>query len=324
MISQIRFWLNCSRWYTLPMSFFSWIVVFVYALSYGGNVLNGIIALVGICFAHLGTNLFDDFCDYKNLKKNVVEGKTELPNTQRGKCRYILNGSASLKSVLRVVFFYCFISFCIGLFFCFRVGFEVLYFVLAGGLIVLSYSYLSNRRLSEIAVGLAFGPILFGGVYYVMTGNIGMAPFILSIPFSIFTVNLLYTDTFLDKNIDKNEGKNTFVSFFKTDRSALIFQKLLILSGYIAIGTLPILKITDWKVLIVLLTVPYAFDLMSSMELYSKNIIPEKKWYHFPFEDWEDIIENRSVSFMFRMYQARNLMIYVSTLSAGALLWKFI
>ena len=320
MFSRIRFWLDCSRWYTLPMSIFSWIVIFVYTVRHGGNGLYGLIALVGICFAHLGTNLFDDYCDYKKLKKNIVGGKTELPNTQRGKCRYITDGSITLNDVLNIVFFYCFLSFCIGMFFFFSVGFEVLYFVISGGLIVLCYSYLSNRRFSELAVGMAFGPILFGGVYYVMTGTVEPAPFILSVPFSLFTVNLLYTDTYLDKNIDKNEGKKTLVSLFKTDADSLLFQKLLILSGYISICLLPVLKIADWKILIVLLTVPFAIDLIISTEMYSKNIIPEKRWYHFPFEDWEDIVENRSVSFMFRMYQARNLMIYISVLSVLALI----
>ena len=66
------------------------------------------------------------------------------------------------------------------------------------------------------------------------------------------------------------------------------------------------------------LTIPLAIDLFESLNLYSENIlsVPNKKWYHFPFEDWDDIKTNRSEPFMFRMYQARNLMIYFSILLA--------
>ena len=44
------------------------------------------------------------------------------------------------------------------------------------------------------------------------------------------------------------------------------------------------------------------------------SYLPKKNWYHFPFEEYEDIKQNRSVIYMFRMYQARNLMIYTSIL----------
>lgn len=319
MFSRLKFWLDCSRWYALPMSFFSWLVIFVYSAKNGGNVLYGLLALLGICCAHLGTNLFDDYCDFKKLKKTYAEGKLELPNTQRGKCRYILDNSVTLKDVLKIVVLYCVVALSIGLFFCLNVGFEVLYFVISGGIIVLFYSSLSNHRLSEIAVGSAFGPILFGGVFYVMTGTLQVEPFILSVPVSIFTVNLLYTDTFMDKEIDKNEGKKTFVLSLKTDKNALIFQSFLIGLGYLSLCLLPICNISDWRILIVYATIPYAIDLIKSLILYTQKLVPKKCWYHFPFEDWSDIENNRSVGFMFRMYQARNLMIYVSVLLSAVI-----
>ena len=66
------------------------------------------------------------------------------------------------------------------------------------------------------------------------------------------------------------------------------------------------------------ITIPLAVNLIASLNLYidSPEKIPDKQWYHFPFEDWNDIKENRSEVFMFRMYQARNLMIYFSIILA--------
>lgn len=319
MIKTIKFWLDCSRWYALPMSVFSWLVIFMYGLEEDGNFLYGILALIGICFAHLATNLFDDYNDYQKLQQYVNEHNiVSLPNTQRGKCRYLLNNSVNLKDVLKVVGIFCLIALLIGIFLFVSVGKGILLFMGLGAIIVLTYSFLSNIRLSEFAVALAHGPILYGGTFYAMTGRIVPEVSVLAIPTMIFTVNLLYTDTFLDKEIDKKEGKKTLVNFFKSDNDALMFQKYLMLFGYLSVFLVGIFDIADWEIFITYLTIPLAIDLFESLNLYSENIlsVPNKKWYHFPFEDWDDIKTNRSEPFMFRMYQARNLMIYFSILLA--------
>lgn len=323
MIKNIKFWLECSRYYALPMTIFSWGIVFVYSVKLGGNILYGLIALLGICCAHLATNLFDDYCDYNNLKKVYDGQKTILPNTQRGKCKYILNGSTSTKEVLTVVFIYCLIALIIGGYFYSLYGYPILLFVGTGAFIVLMYSFCSNHALSELFVGTAFGPLLFAGTYYVMTGVFSIESVILSVPSSIFTVNLLYTDTFLDKDIDKNEEKKTLVNLLGSDIKALYFQKGLLILGYLSLFLLPIFKICGWFILFGFITIPYAVDLIQSLYIYAKEParVPQKKWYHFPFEYWEDIEENRSPVFMFRMYQARNLMIYTSTIITISILF---
>ena len=56
MFNRIWFWLKNSRVFTVPMSIFSWLVVFIYAATQGGNVFYGILCLIGICFGQLATN----------------------------------------------------------------------------------------------------------------------------------------------------------------------------------------------------------------------------------------------------------------------------
>lgn len=322
MFGRIKFWLECSRWYALPMSIFSWLIIFSYSLRNDGNALYGCIALIGICFAHLATNLFDDFFDYRALTKEVTyDNKIVLPNTQRGKCRYIIDNKVSLSEVLSVVGLYCLLSLFVGMFFYF-IGYEkVFLYVIIGAFIVLFYSFLSYIRLSEVAVGIAFGPLLFSGVNYVMTGDVSCEALILSIPSMIFTINLIFTDTVLDKNIDKNEGKHTLAGSFKSDTSLFKFHQLLMTAGYLSVFLIPVFDIADWEVFLVYLTIPLAYDLFKSLKSYAKdtNNIPVKKWFHFPFEAWDDIKTNRSETFMFRMYQARNLMIYFSVILAVSL-----
>ena len=96
MIDKILFWLKNSRIFSLPMTVLSWLVVFAYAIKHDGNIFNGIIALIGIACAHLATNLFDDYVDYKSLPEN----------SQKCKCAYIKEGKATLRNVLHFVIIY--------------------------------------------------------------------------------------------------------------------------------------------------------------------------------------------------------------------------
>ena len=324
MFSKIKFWLECSRWYALPTTIFSWLIVFVYSIDKDGNYINGILALIGICLAHLATNLFDDYIDFHNLKKEIDENNNLiLPNTQNGKCQYLLDGSVKTIDVLKIIALYCTLALIIGIYLFANIGSGILLYMTFGALIVVLYPYLSNIRLSEFAVALAYGPLLFGGTYFAMTGKIDITPFILAIPTMLFTVNLIYTDTFLDRDIDKKEGKDTLCGYFKTEKNALLFQKWLVIIAYISIVLIESFDITDWEILITLITIPLAIDLHNSLIEYSlnKESIPQKKWYHIPFENWNKIEQEECKPFMFRMYQARNLMIYFSILITISILF---
>ena len=77
MIKNAKTVLECSRVFSLPMTIFSWLIIFTFSAINSGNILCGVIALIGICFVHLGTNLVDDYFDYKSLMKRVNFDKTE-------------------------------------------------------------------------------------------------------------------------------------------------------------------------------------------------------------------------------------------------------
>ena len=315
MLVKINTILESSRIYSLPMTIMSWLVIYVFSVLGSGNWLYGLIALVGICFAHLATNVLDDYLDYKFLIKQVNFNKEEyLKNTQKTKCRYILTGIMTEKELLELACTYLFLAGLIGLFLFFKCGAGVIYYALAGGIITLLYSLLSRFRLSEILVALAYGPVLFGGVYYVMTKTFSWDVFLLSLPTMFVTVILLYIHTVMDYEFDINEGKKTIANFFDSQLDSLIVLKILIFLAYLSPILICIFNILDWQIFAVWLTIPLAEDLYSSMKEYSINpsSIPGKKWYHFPMENIEHIKKLDAEAFMIRMYQSRNLMIYYS------------
>ena len=190
--------LECSRVFSLPMTIMSWFVVFTFARINSGNVFYGILAFLGICLAHLGTNLTDDYFDYKFLIKRVDFDKAEyLKHSQKTKCRYLITGLMSEQKLLATIALYFSLAFLVGLFLYFKCGIGVLYFALVGGLIGILYPLASRFCLAELAVGLAYGPALFGGVYYVMTGMYSFETFFISTEFETPTT-LYFAERFLN------------------------------------------------------------------------------------------------------------------------------
>ena len=258
MIKKICFWLKNSRLFSLPMTLLSWLVVFVYSLKFGGNVLNGLIALVGISFAHLATNLFDDYVDYKNLPEN----------SQKCKCAYIKDGSATIQDVLRVVLIYLMIATGMGLILFVRCGFPVVVLALIGGLITLLYAQLSRKGFSELSVGTTFGPLLFEGVYFVMTGNFSKIVFVMSIAVVMFTIGLMYVHTVLDFEGDLNSHKMTLVCRLGSKKNAI--NGVLVLYGIAYLATILLaFMLKNYYILLTFLLIPLVFKLYNSLKTYT-------------------------------------------------------
>lgn len=265
------------------MSILSWLVIFVFALKQGGNILNGIIALIGIVSAHLATNLFDDYVDYKVLPEN----------SQRCKCAYIKDGKATLNSVLKVVIIYLLIASICGFFLFLRCGFPVIGLAIVGGIIALIYAKLSQRGLSEFAVGIAFGPLLFEGTYFVMTKNFSLEAFILSLAVVMFTIGLMYVHTILDFEGDMCAHKKTLVCRIGNKNIALKGVFVVYGLGYLFTLILAVM-LKNYYLLLTFGLFPLVFRMYNYLKTYTCG--------------------GEVSEFYFRLLQARNLMVYYSLL----------
>lgn len=283
MINKIYFWLKNSRLFSIPMSILSWLVIFVFALKQGGNILNGIIALIGIVSAHLATNLFDDYVDYKVLPEN----------SQRCKCAYIKDGKATLNSVLKIVIIYLLIASICGFFLFLRCGFPVIGLAIVGGIIALIYAKLSQRGLSEFAVGIAFGPLLFEGTYFVMTKTFSLEVFILSLAVVMFTIGLMYVHTILDFEGDMCAHKKTLVCRIGNKNIALKGVFVVYGLGYLFTLILAVM-LKNYYLLLTFGLFPLVFRMYNYLKTYTCG--------------------GEVSEFYFRLLQARNLMVYYSLL----------
>jgi 1,4-dihydroxy-2-naphthoate octaprenyltransferase len=223
----------------------SWLVAFAYGLKSGGAWAPGVLALVGIACAHLATNLFDDYFDYKHLSF-----------AQECKCALIKDGTVSHGFYLRLAIGFLAAAAAVGAVLTAIAGWKVILLAAAGGIIVLTYSPLSRLCLGEVAVLLAFGPLLFEGVYYVMTGGFSWEVLMLSLSVVMISIGLLYTHMLLDVNGDKNSHKKTLCVVLGAKAPWLLYAFYTL--GYIFAAAL--------KIWAVFLTLPFVIKLCRDLK----------------------------------------------------------
>ena len=315
MIKFFKSWAEITRIYALPMSIFSWFAAFAYSFANNGNITYGFIALAGICLAHLGANMFDDYIDFHVLPKKYDEDDNLiLMNAQKNKCSYILDSTITIKQLFFAVIL-CFVTaFSIGVYLASKTGMGVYIFMVLGGFLGVVYPLMGKLRLCETIIALIYGPLLFGGVNYVMTGSYDWHTLIVCIPTMLMTVNLLYTDTMLDYDIDNNERKKTIANMFSSKLKAHAFHKFLLISAYLSVCLIAIFDISDWEIFLTWGTIPLALNLLDSMKIYitDDNTDPEKQDFVSCMDNLDEVQKSKAEAFMFRMYQARNLMVCFS------------
>lgn len=310
-MNKLKFWWNCSRAFALPVTVMPWLSVFVYALISGGNAVFGVLALTGVCFAHLAANIFDDYFDYNILSKD----EKYLKSAQICKCKFITDGLVTHKGMLIAGLVCLFIAVCFGALLTFFTGWGVVLIALLASVFVIFYSKFTFIGLGELAVGITYGPLLFEGVYYVMTGSFSLDVLILSLGVSPFVIAFLYTHTILDYDGDLCSHKKTLACSFADKNDALKILAGFYAEGYVFLAVFAYLT-QIYTVLISFLAVPLIFLLYKSLEVYNqdKSLVPEVKWWNYPLGNWAHIEQEGTQSFYLRLYLARNITTYFTVL----------
>jgi len=323
IFNTIWFWLKAARVHTLPMSFMSWLVVFCWAVKQGGNVFFGILALIGVVLAHLGVNLIDDYFDFKR-EVGTIKSSDEKKSIkmQKGKCKYMIDGKATLNQTLLVTFIYFGLASVIGLFLLIVCGWKVALIALIAAAFCLLYPYLTYWGLAEIAVGMTFAPLLFAGTSFVMLGYISIDIIVLSISTGLLTVGLLHTHALMDYDFDVIDKKKTLCTILGSKQKSLVALGLMMAGAYVNIAVGVLLGIYPLITLATFLTIPLAVVLYKLMKLNIEHpeVLPERKSWMGPMENWEEIKANNAQSFMLRFYISRNIMMFFTILLCVGLL----
>lgn len=115
----------------------------------------------------------------------------------------------------------------------------VVYLGLAG--VALAWFYhgspirLSYKGLGELAVALAYGPLVVCGTYLVQTGGFSTTVFAASITLGLLVAAFLLANEFPDYNADKSVGKKNLVVQLGRPRAAALFM-VVSLVAYLLLG----------------------------------------------------------------------------------------
>jgi len=176
------------------------------------NPLYFLLTLFGGVFLHAGTNVINDYFDYKSGNDNV---NREFVRPFSGGSRMIQLGLLTPFEVLSGALLLYTLGIAIGLYLTWMLGPIVLLLGLVG--VVSGFFYTApplnwaSKGLGELLIGVNFGMLITLGSYFVQTHMLAVEPLVASIPVSLLIAAVVYINEFPDYNADKAVGKDTLV-----------------------------------------------------------------------------------------------------------------
>lgn len=231
------------------------------ALAHPIHWIDYLLTVLGIVFLHGGTNVVNDYFDYKN-KVDTAEVPGSYGNERRVLVQKLLLPSQVLLAGL-ILFA---LSLMIGIYLTLAKGPTIFLIGFLGFLVgffytanPISFKYIA---LGEPAVFLMWGPLMVSGAYYVQTGEFSRQAIWVSFPFGILVALVLLANNIRDIQFDGQVGIRTIATYLG-ERLAIKLYRSLVVIIYIWTALLVILgQLSPWS-LLVLLSLPVAYQLMA-------------------------------------------------------------
>lgn len=220
------------------------------------NVWLFVLVLIGSIAIQAGTNLMNDYYDYK--KGADGPGKLGMGGSiQRGDLnpRQIFTGGVLAFGIGIVI----------GLYLVWVSGPFILWlglFSVAAGFFYTAGPFaLAYVGLGEVAVFIFMGPVMVVGSYYVQTGTVTLPVVLASLPVGFLVAAILHANNLRDLDSDKQLGKRTLATLLGRQGANAEYY-FLVIGTYVSLVVLILLGIAPWLTLICGLTLPLAVNLM--------------------------------------------------------------
>lgn len=320
---RLRFWLNNSKMISLPQSALPCLTAVVLCIGQEGFVWWLILpCLLGVCAAHLGMNLADDYFDYKHDARVRSQICSTSVRARMEKCHYIQSGAATLSQLGYAVCGFLGFAGLMGLVVFvsqwlingWQAALGVMLYAVLGLLMGVEYSgkplELGFHGLGELVIGLMFGVLNMLGVQAALTGCVfSWQMLAMGIAVGCLVTNIIYVHSVMEVDADAALGKMTFARLLKTKCRMLCFvgvfalMPFAILAAGIALGWW-----TPWY-LLTLLTLPMSVYLVRSTRRFvydlPRNDTPA--WWMGPMGDWQAYVKAGMDWFLLRWLLARNI-----------------
>jgi len=190
------------------------------------------LAMFGVLFLHLGSNVMNDYFD---VKDGTDEANSQYFQQYSGGSRAIELGLITLKGTRNLGMILLLVGSLIGIYLTIQTGLTTLYIGLGG--LFLGYFYTAPplrfvawRGVGELGISLAFGPLITLGMEYILTGQTSWMGFLIGVPVGLLTANILLINEFPDAESDATTGKNHLVVTFGKEKSIWIYLFILLTS----------------------------------------------------------------------------------------------
>ena len=330
-MSPICLWIKNARSIALPQSALPCLTAVVLCIGQEGFIWwLAFPVFLGICAAHLGMNLADDYFDFKHDSRIRSDLSSTSIRARMEKCHYLLReGDAATgerKATISqlgwaVVAFLGFAALMGGITFVaqwlihgWQAAIGIVIYAVAGLIVGINYSgkplELGYHGLGELVIGLMFGPLNMMGVQAALTG----APFTwqmlcMSIGIGCMVTNIVYVHSVMEVDADAELGKMTFARLLKSKKAMIIFIGIFAIVPFVmlALG----IGLGWWSpwYLLTIATLPMSIFLIHSTRLFAYGL-PRKdtpRWWLGPMGDWEGYKQAGMDWFLFRWLLARNI-----------------
>lgn len=241
------------------------------------SIMNAVLLMLTASTAHISVNLLNEYQDFTSgldlatLKTPFSGGSGSLPESPH-----------AAKAVFSAARFFLVITISLGLYFVYLAGWPLLIAGMIGIGIISTYTQSINRQpwLCLITPGLAFGPIIVGASYYVLTGEFKLTALLISlIPFFLVN-NLLLVNQYPDIKADKAHGRNHFPIHFGTTTSNKVYL-LFVIAACACLMTAALLKLIPASSLFALVAAIPAFACYYGINHFHQNIAEHSQYMAF-------------------------------------------
>lgn len=332
VITHFPTWWKNSRPIALPQSLIPALAAVALSAMYSRqynlefNIPLAILAVIGVVFTHLSSNMLDDYFDHKRNRsdyRNVLAHKGM--RARIAKCSYLLEenekGEKNTMSQLfaAATIFALIAVVCGAIIFSVR-GIETIYIALAAAFLGYTYSgsplRLSYYGFGEVIIAIMFGPLLMLGVIFSITGAIPLNQFIFSIPCGLFVMNIIFTHSILDKVPDMEVGKKTLAGLINSNIGNIIISAICNFAPFVIILLAGLFGQISPLFLIVFLVLPSAISLfyLIIQFIYHPERNFEPKPFFGPITNWETYKQIGIDWFMLRWLMARNIISFAAVI----------
>ena len=333
-MSTIGSWIKNARSIALPQSVLPCLTAVVLCIGQDGFLWwLAVPVVLGICAAHLGMNLADDYFDYKHDSRTRADISSTSVRARMEKCHYLGEGKATVSQLgWAIVGFLGFAALMGGIAFAaqwilhgWQAAMGIIIYAVLGLIVGINYSgkplELGFHGLGELVIGLMFGPLLMLGVQAALTGTLFSWPMLcMSVAIGCMVTNIVYVHSVMEVNADAELGKMTFARLLfeakkRKGEEAKGKRLMVIFIGFFAIVPFILLGLgiamgwwSPWY-LLTLVTLPMSVFLIHSTRLFAyglpRNDTPH--WWMGPMGDWDNYVKAGIDWFLFRWLLARNI-----------------